>query len=917
MDGKTIRRLWKIERTIPYQVLWGETRMKNKGYKRAAALLLGCLLAVNPCFAKCMHRPGMVSMASERSATVNATNLNVRSGPGTSYPAVAKLSHGAPVTVIGEQTGTDGKIWYQIRFSGSGGTETTGFVSADYIKFPTAITSDGNFERYMDSQGFPESYKPGLRELHAQFPQWTFTAFQTNLDWNTVIENESVIGRNLVGRENISSWKSTAPGAYDWDTGTWPGFDGSAWVQASEDIIRYYMDPRNFLNEKYIYQFMKQSYDSSIHTKEGLQSMVAGTFLAGGTGGGGAPSEGGSSGGNSSGGGSPDGGSGGSGPGSGPGAEAGSGTGSPSGHESDVAGTGPISPLASISDHQVERVTTAYGPGMDGSSGFSEPGDSQNGGSGGNAPLSGSSSYVDIIMNAAAQSGVNPYILASMIIQEQGSQGTGRSISGTVSGYQGYYNFFNIEAYQSGSMGAVERGLWWASQSGNYERPWNSVEKSILGGALYYGNNYVKRGQDTLYLKKFNVQGDNLYKHQYMTNVLAAAAEGLTLAKISALKTTALEFSIPVYKNMPSTACAKPTTDGSPNNKLSGLGVEGFALTPTFSRDTESYDLIVDHTVNNVTVAASAIDSKASVNGTGNINLQSGINDITVTVKAQNGSVRNYVIHVVRQNNGPTYSGNIGSGVNPGGSGNGSGSSPGGGSGSGPGGGSESNTGESPSGESGGGSGGPVIAPDGSGSASGGGSELEPGNTGGPTAPGQNVSGFGTSQDSSELVGPNIGAGAPGGGSGGNQPGGGNGGGTNQPGGENDSVHNSGSPQIVNAGVTATQLAASNASAGSIVKVYTSSGEEVTGNVRTGDIVMAYGADGSPIVKFDVIVKGDNTGDGRLNILDVLKAQRHILGMEALTEVFAKATDVNGNGKIDIMDILAMQRDILGLQKLN
>ena len=104
-------------------------------------------------------------------------------------------------------------------FSGSGGAETTGFVSSDYIKFPTAITSDGDFEKYMNSQGFPESYKPGLRELHAQYPQWTFTALQTNLDWNTVIENESVIGRNLVGRENISSWKSTATGAYDWTRG--------------------------------------------------------------------------------------------------------------------------------------------------------------------------------------------------------------------------------------------------------------------------------------------------------------------------------------------------------------------------------------------------------------------------------------------------------------------------------------------------------------------------------------------------------------------------------------------------------------------------------------------------------------------------------------------------------------------------
>lgn len=909
--------------------------MKNKGYKRVAALLLGCLLAVSPCLTERMHRPWMVSMASERTASVNATNLNVRSGPGTSYPAVAKLSQGATVTVVGEQTGTDGKLWYQIRFGGSGGTETTGFASADYIKFPTAITSDSDFERYMNSQGFPESYKPGLRELHAQFPQWTFTAFQTNLDWNTVIENESVIGRNLVGRENISSWKSTAPGAYDWDAGTWPGFDGSAWVQASEDIIRYYMDPRNFLNDKYIFQFMKQSYDGSIHTKAGLESMVAGTFLSGATGGGSAPSGGDSPGGSGD--------SGSAGPGSGPGSETGPGPGGSSGNDGNVPGTGPISPLASVSDHQVDRVMTAYGPGMDGSSGFSEPDNhsgnySSGNGSGGAAPVSGSSSYVDIIMNAAAQSGVSPYILATMIIQEQGSQGTGRSISGTVSGYQGYYNFFNIEAYQSGSMGAVERGLWWASQSGNYERPWNSVEKSILGGAVYYGNNYVKRGQDTLYLKKFNVQGDNLYKHQYMTNVLAAAAEGLTLAKISALKTTALEFSIPVYKNMPSTACAKPTTDGSPNNKLSGLGVEGFALTPTFNRDTESYDLIVDHSVSNVTVAASAIDSKAGVSGTGNINLQSGNNDITVTVKAQNGNVRNYIIHVVRQNNGPTYSDNIGSGVNPGGTGG-----SGGGSGSGPGGGPSNGPGGSPSGNSGGGSGGSVISPDGSGSnpGSNSGSNSNPGsgptagNTGGPMAPGENLSGFGTSTDSSQLVGPNINSNAPGSGSGGgsnspdggggsNSPGGGGsnspGGGSNSPGGGSSGNNNTGTAggsQIVNAGVTAAQLAGSLTAAGSIVKVYTSSGAEVTGSVSTGNFVQAYGTDGSPTTRYDVIVKGDNTGDGKLNILDVLKAQRHILGLETLTGMFEKATDVNGNGKIDIMDILAMQKDILGLQKLN
>ena len=58
--------------------------MKNKGYKRAAALLLGCILAVSPCLTERAGLFDMVSMASERTASVNATNLNVRSGPGAS-----------------------------------------------------------------------------------------------------------------------------------------------------------------------------------------------------------------------------------------------------------------------------------------------------------------------------------------------------------------------------------------------------------------------------------------------------------------------------------------------------------------------------------------------------------------------------------------------------------------------------------------------------------------------------------------------------------------------------------------------------------------------------------------------------------------------------------------------------------------
>lgn len=104
---------------------------------------------------------------------------------------------------------------------------------------------------------------------------------------------------------------------------------------------------------------------------------------------------------------------------------------------------------------------------------------------------------------------------------------------------------------------------------------------------------------------------------------------------------------------MPETACAKPTKSGSPNNKLSSLEVTGYALTPTFDRDTENYDIIVNPSVDKIEVKAGAIDSAASVSGTGTVTLASGNNTIKVTVTAENGDVRTYQLNVVRQSDAP------------------------------------------------------------------------------------------------------------------------------------------------------------------------------------------------------------------------------------------------------------------------
>ena len=871
--------------------------MRKKG-KQVLAALMGVFL-----FCETLGRTGLLNenpqviyAETNRAATVNATSLNVRSGPGTGNSVVKRLLYGTAVTVTEETTGSDGNRWYKIRFASGTGT-AEGYVSASYIKFPVSYTMDANFETYLTQQGFPESYKDSLRTLHAEHPSWVFQVQNTGLDWNDVISNESLVGANLVGTNSISSWKSTEYGAYDWGTGAWTGFDGASWVAASKEIVSYYMGPRNFLNDTYVFQFLLHTYDGSRHTAEGLKSLVSGTFLENsvssensGSGSNGGSGQGAGENGSGSGQGAGES-SGGPGQGTGengqsgntgqpgdvgqsgntgsgqtlrpgenygPGFEntQGSPAGSPSTQPMDGAGAGGGSqdvslegPSVSVSARETQVLAVPnveYGPGMDASS-ITE----DHTGESSTSPVP-SESYVNIIMRAAAQSGVNPYVLGAMILQEQG-KGTSGSISGTTSGYEGYYNFFNVGAYASGSMSAVTRGLWYASQTGNYGRPWNSIEKSIVGGACYYGENFVKQGQDTFYLKKFNVQGTNLYKHQYMTNVEGAAGEAAKLARAytDEMKRGTLVFKIPVYSNMPETACARPAGTGSPNNKLSSLEVTGYALTPTFNRDTESYDIIVNPSVDKISVNAAAIDSKASVAGTGTVSLQSGNNTIQVEVKAENGSVRTYRLHVVRQSDAPVVN------VNPG----------------------SQTTGNS-AGSSAEGTRGP-------------GTEIGPGGI----MPGETVPAAGSENGAAETTVASATTGV--------QAGIG-------PGGETAPA----------AGSETEAAETTAASAGSGTQDNIGPGWETTPAETQAPETQAPETQAAETSEPETqaagtqaaLQKGDCNGDGSVTILDLILIKRQILGENVLNEAQKAAADLNGDGAITQEDAKALQKKIMGRQ---
>ena len=249
-----------------------QTKTHNNHYRIYIRILL-CLALV---FLFLIAMTGFAA-AETKTGTVATTALNLRSGPGSNYTSLGLLSINKVVIILDETYDTRGDKWYHV-ISPAG---TEGFVSAKYIEVNNnaEYQHDGDFEAYLTSQGFPESYKPYLRQLHAQYPQWIFKAADTGLDWESVLAAESKTGTSLVASSSPASWKSMAEGAYDFTTGKYIQYDSGGWVCASKEIVAYYLDPRNFINPIGAFQFLTHSYDETTQTKEGLQKVIS--FLPG------------------------------------------------------------------------------------------------------------------------------------------------------------------------------------------------------------------------------------------------------------------------------------------------------------------------------------------------------------------------------------------------------------------------------------------------------------------------------------------------------------------------------------------------------------------------------------------------------------------------------------------------------------
>ena len=479
-----------------------------------------------------------------------------------------------------DTTSDSDNVWCRIEVKFNEKTYT-GYVNAIYVQAesgvviptdPTGYTSASvDFEEGLNKEGFPESYKPFLRELHMQYPNWIFKAYNTGLDWDTVIAKESVVGENLIPNTKSVEWKSLEAGAYSFKSDSFTVFDGSSWVTASKEAISYYMDPRNFLGHDTIFQFELLNYNPSFQTKEGVAVILKNTAMNG----------------------------------------------------ASFEYTDELGQVRSIS-------------------------------------------YADTFLMAAEYSGVSPIHLASRVKQEVtiGSSAMSNSVTGTVSGLESLYNFFNIGAYHSTEPGgAIANGLRFArdgSASSDLNMkcliPWNNRFRSILGGAFYIGNNYINRGQNTIYLQKFNVTENSTFNHQYMANVEAPYSEGKRMfAAYENPEDIPIVFMIPVYLNMPENPCPVPAKAYNPNNWLKSLKLydikgEALTLSPQFSITADQeYTLVVDYETDYIKVSANTVSALAKVLGDEYIYPSVGTNRLVIPIQAENGDIREYVVNIIRK----------------------------------------------------------------------------------------------------------------------------------------------------------------------------------------------------------------------------------------------------------------------------
>jgi len=191
--------------------------------------------------------------------------INVRAIEG--YAAAVKISTSG---AVGEGAISDGSVVSLPQGESVVTVNVTGFSGnvREYNLYFLNGTSSDSFSQSTLPQ-FPESYYNGIYLLHKLHPDYVFTAYDTGLDFDTVLANEDSSGRSLLQYSSFPSYVKSDSKIYD----------SPDWMAAKTTVVSYYLDPRNFLMPDTVFMFENLSFDGTVHTVEGVKNIIAGSFM--------------------------------------------------------------------------------------------------------------------------------------------------------------------------------------------------------------------------------------------------------------------------------------------------------------------------------------------------------------------------------------------------------------------------------------------------------------------------------------------------------------------------------------------------------------------------------------------------------------------------------------------------------------
>ena len=481
-------------------------------------------------------------------------------------------------------------------------------ITAGIFALPFSAAASSYRQKLLD-EGFPETYVDSLVSLHSKYPKWNFKAFQTNLDWENAVDGERKKHSNQILLKTASRG----------DEYYCQCSDCKGTNHASEAAVKYYMDPRNWLSEKYIFQFESTKY-SSKENQSGVESIIKSTWMK----------------------------------------------------NSYITYNSTSSVSKTYKDSDGNKVkyssaflTAAKDSGMSAyylaskvvqEVGASSP--TTGGSCGTRVPFIGMYNYYSIGAYSTAMDGLqwaSGFMKAKKTTtiypeyDEEKKTVKGSASSVAAGTYMSYItkagDYYKVKLYKEQNNSYTKDGEtgYVLKEDCNtnyftYGRPWTNPYKSIYYGAKFIANGYLDY-QYTGYLQKFNVnpKSPSIHSHEYMTNADGASSEAAITYRAysnASILDEEKTFFIPVFKNMPKEKCTvKEGGEEEPSNPVKGLTLESRTKTSlTFKWD--KFSGATKYYVDIVNLTKSTSFGKTVTTNSATLNNLTPANEYAVRVRA-------------------------------------------------------------------------------------------------------------------------------------------------------------------------------------------------------------------------------------------------------------------------------------------